>query len=82
MVQAWVDEVGLLPQPLPKSQWAPAQQPLPNSLEAAKPAAAAAGSDTAASAAPAGGRPSSSSADAPATGTLALAVGVLAALLL
>ena len=49
MVEGWLQELGTMPKPRPKGQWAPAQKPLPESLEAAvrtpaQPAAATSGS--------------------------------------
>lgn len=73
MIDAWVDEIGLRPDPAPQAQWAPEQLPLSMSLEASAAgkkddaAAAAAGGDSAVAAAPAGGagsKPATSSSDA------------------
>jgi hypothetical protein len=43
MIEGMLKEVGNLPTPLPKSKWAPQLKPLPRSLEAQQPAAAAPG---------------------------------------
>mgnify|MGYP001806806014 CR=1 FL=1 len=34
MVEAWLKEIGTLPQLRPKAQWAPMQEPLPNDIVA------------------------------------------------
>jgi hypothetical protein len=34
MVEAWLKEIGTMPQLRPKAQWAPVQEPLPNNIEA------------------------------------------------
>jgi hypothetical protein len=72
MVIAWMDELGTTPKPGPKSEWAPLQQPLPNSLEA-KAATAAAAAAPAAKKSSAGGHGPSGVAG------LVLSVGVVAA---
>jgi hypothetical protein len=71
MVVAWMDELGTKPKPGPKSQWAPEQEPLPNSLEAK--AAAAAGATTAPAPAPAAKK--SSAAGRASTGVAGLVLG-------
>jgi hypothetical protein len=88
MIDAWVDEIGLRPDPAPKSQWAPEQLPLPKSLEAgagkkddaAADAPAAGGSVVAGT--PAGGagsKPASSSGEAARAGGGLLLAAVVAA---
>lgn len=92
MIDAWVDEIGLRPDPAPKAQWAPEQLPLPTSLEASAgkkddAAAAAAAGDSVVAAAPAGGagtKPATSSSEAArvgGAGGLLLAAVAAAALL-
>jgi hypothetical protein len=83
MVTAWMEELGTMPPAVPKSQWAPEQQPLPQSREALAAAPASAGADT--PAAGAASKPKTSGVRLPGfslAGVLALTVGVVAAAVL
>lgn len=83
MVMGWMEELGTKPAPLPKSQWAPEQQPLPQSREAL--AAAAAPTSSAVADTPASGsagKPASSDVQRPrfsVAGSVLVVVGVVAA---
>lgn len=86
MVNAWVDEIGLRPDAGPESQWAPKQQPLPNSLEASAAGqgqGAAPASAVAATPAGGSGKPASSGVGlVAADGVRSLALAAMAAAML